>query len=291
MHESEESPYDPLDWEHVRDVGRVRVELFRVGARVHFTPRSEPEEITRGDSATIKDQSTPSRHRAAFCFGNAECDWIAMSVLTWREAPAGREVKRVLRYFRDRWRDRWGEPICGWLLEMQARGVPHFHLFHSSQSNFGTAIRASAREVVTRKGRRVELVRGGPDYWMRDAWQSAIDDWSDATTRFNAGGIIEILLSPDAAGRYVAKECSKREQKRLPDRYQEGLGRWWRLNPKFSPQPRAVAEVDLATWPWFHPMAHIWNAGELTLCEDSLKLATLQTVLSTGEKRWQLPYE
>jgi len=76
-------------------------------------------------------------------------------------------------------------------------------------------------------------------------------------------GIIEKLQSPDAAGRYVAKESSKREQKILPAAYQSGLGRWWWMNPKYEPRPLYHGSLDLAQWPFEHPASRVWETRDI----------------------------
>lgn len=254
-----------VDSEYVKTWGTVPFLTYKHGAKVKWEPVSrEGQAPPRGDRGAIRDQSRRSRHSCAFAFGNAECDWYATSLLTWRFPPAGREVKRAVRRLRDRWRARWGEAIDAWLMEMQVRGVPHFHLFHATDSNFGIACRAGSLETQTVRGTNVEVIRGGADFWLRDAWMDCIGCSDEETRHFNSLRMIQKLRHPDAAGRYAAKEAAKREQKALPEEYSEGLGQWWWLNPRWKPRVRHRGMMDVSFWPWSSPLAHVWDASDLT---------------------------
>ena len=246
---------------------RAVIETFKVGARVHFStkfgksidpPAPRPPRI-------IRDQSTPSRSRAAFTFGNAECDWLAMTTLTWHHAPDSAGVKTALDKLRRAWAVRWCEPMDGWIMEMQSRGVPHFHVFHALQSSAGQIIAAMPTRLVRRKGRPTELVGGSFENWLVQTWLACTGEREDfAALAFQRGGICELFRSPDAAGRYVAKESSKRHQKDLPEQYAAGLGRWWWLNKRWAPIARARFFARMENWPWSVPMARVWDAKDLS---------------------------
>jgi len=228
-------------------------------------PNPSPDAPERGD---IRDQSSKSRHRAAFAFGNAECSWACMILLTWHYAPSAPDVKGAIKKLRRLWRERWGESMDAWLMEMHASGVPHFHVFAAAESAFGAACMSSERRTVRRKKHTVELIGGAPERWLIGAWLACTGQLGDAAAlSFNRGGIIEVLRSADAAGRYVAKECSKREQKVLPDIYAEGLGRWWWLNSRWAPIVRETYQVSLAKWPFENPMSHVWKADDVAMLD------------------------
>jgi len=255
----------PKDWDNVRPDGLVNIEFFRNAARVHFRPLNEPGEQTRGDRKAIKDQTRISRHNMAMKFKAAECEWYAMSLLTWRVDPGRERCMLAVDRLRRKWRDRWGEPLCGWVMEMQERGVPHFHLLHSHDSNFGVACRATGQteRVQRENGTWADVVRGGPDWWLRETWMDCVEAHDADSRWFCARGMIELARSKEAAARYFAKECSKREQKVLPKGYEKGLGRWWWLNPRFAPRVRHVAIGDLAFWPFDQPLANVWDIDDL----------------------------
>jgi len=255
------------EFEHVRG-DLVRIVRFKNGARCFFETKHGRPLITPerdDDERTIGDQSSTSRRRAAFAFGNAECDWLAMTLLTWEHAPAAADVKPAIDKLRRAWRQRWLEPMDGWVMEMQQRGVPHFHVMHAAQSKFGAVCSGMPRRRVRRRGRLTDLVGGSVENWIVQTWMAITGQSSDAAQSFNRGGIIEFFRTPDAAGRYLAKEAcaEKRTQKILPAAYSAGLGRWWWLHRRWHPQPRSVHVGDMTLWPWQVPVTHVWDVAKL----------------------------
>jgi hypothetical protein len=246
----------------------VRAVEFKNGVRVHHETIAHKASHQHSERGEIRDQSSRSRYRAAHVLGNAECDWLAMSLLTWRFPPTGDEVHEAKAKLQRKWRRRWGEQMDAWVMEMHARGVPHFHLFHARDSNFGRACLAARCEVVTRKGNESALIRGGPDYWLRSAWMECIGCDDEPTRRFMGGGIIEMMRCPDGAGRYMSKEAGKKEQKQLPPEYSEGLGRWWWVNPRWKPIARRRVLVDVGPdkWPFPFPFSMVWQKSDLDPC-------------------------
>lgn len=264
------NPNEPLEWPYVQ-TDTATFEHHKTGLRILYrTANGEPPPVGARKDTRLRDQSSPSRHRAAYAFGQAECSWYCMTLLTWRTIPVAGEVKRALHRFTYRYQQRWGEGLCGWILEMQDRGAPHYHLFHARESAFGFACancvdhgRTSSRD----DGRTV--VRGGPDWWVQRAWLDSIRASDADSVWFNQRGIVELFESSDAAGRYCAKEAAKREQKVLPAHYQGGLGRWWYLSPRWNPLCRLRGQMSLELWPWKHPVKHIWNAEDVAMCIET----------------------
>lgn len=257
-------------WLHIHSSGSASVALYRRGAHIGFVPRDDPNRPEIPPRGEIQNQSTASRKRAAFALGNAECDWTATSLLTYRHMPPRDKVKRDIDCLRRRWRDRWGEPPDAWVMEIQRRGAPHFHLFHAKQSNFGTACSvACPREVTRSDGKTATILRGGVDHWLVDAWCD-ITGADDTARWFHRQGIIEVMRSPDAAGRYVASEVGKQHQKKLPARYKEGLGRWWWLAPRWRPRARFAGTIDLTHYPFDFPLSLIWDASDIAVCFETV---------------------
>jgi len=245
---------------------RATVFGYRHGCKVVWESRRESLGNSREDDEqrTIKDQSRRSRHRAAFTFGNAECDWLAMTTLTWHTVPPAERVKADLDKFRRAWREKWQEPLDGWIMEIQKRGAPHFHLFHAAATNFARTAEASPSREVDRKGHPTRILGGNASRWIAREWLTATGEAGDEKAEaFCAGGLTEFFRSPDAAGRYVAKESCKREQKILPDIYAEGLGRWWWLHKRWQPRCRGVFSADLKNWPWQEPVSFVWDMQHL----------------------------
>lgn len=281
-------PGDPKEWAHV-GTERARVSFYHAGAHVRFTSSSaerdpDNDKVLRGKRGNIRDQSDISRRRSAFSFGFASVDelrpvrWCAMSTLTFHHIPPREHVKETWAAFRRAWRARWGEPMDAWILEIQERGAPHWHVFHCRESiaggQLGDAIDAGLVATYERDdGSERTVIRSNGARWIESAWLKASgQEWDEAAVAFTDGGLVEPLRSPDAAGRYIAKECAKRKQKELPAHYADGLGRWWFLAPRWRPQSWAHGEINLDAWPWEVPLSYVWKADDIAGCVDRLAL-------------------
>ena len=253
-------------WAWIDREGDTFAEVFRAGLRMRFASANDGHG-GGGARGTITNQSQASRMRCAFALGQAECTWAATSLLTFPEVPTDGYVEAAWRAMRRAWRGRWCESIDAWVMEIQARGAPHFHLFHAAESNFGLSCSVAHRQTVGSGKREREILRGGVDWWLREAWLKAIKRTKcEAAQAFCAGGMIEPLRSADAAGRYVSAEASKPHQKRLPEIYEDGLGRWWWLAPRWRPRRRAVVGIDLDEWPFETPMKHVFDGEQIAHC-------------------------
>jgi len=250
---------------HVRgDVARIIV--YKNGARVLFATKHgrRVDREKRTVARVVKDQSNNSRSRAAFAFGNAEVSWLAMTTLTWHDVPSPETVKSTLEKFRRAWRARWLEPMDGWIMEMQQRGVPHFHVFHALQSKAGEIISGMPCRMFKRKGHLTYIVGGSFENWLVQTWLNCTGEDDDLRAiAFNRGGICELFRTPDAAGRYISKESFKRGQKELPPHYSGGLGRWWWLNKRWMMQPRSLHDAQMKAWPWAVPLARVWDVADI----------------------------
>jgi len=150
-------------------------------------------------------------------------------------------------------------------MEFTRRGRVHFHLFHATESNFGVACSVAHRQTVGVGKRARVILRGGVDWWLRDAWLSSTRSGPEsAAARLCGGGMIEPMRTPDAAGRYVSKEAGKRFQKQLPERYAEGLGRYWFLAPRWEPRIIGEMELIMDEWPFESPMKHVFDGAEIS---------------------------
>lgn len=278
---------DAPKWHGVHDTGEVLVTYYGRSAIVHHLPIVRTNGGQAGVREVIRDQSSKSRRNCAMKFGNADCvadsrpklcQWIAMLALTWHEIPAAVDVKSCWKKFVRRWRLRFGEPPDAWLMEMQERGAPHFHIFICAESVAGQAVcellaEGSRIETVAANsprgnGRMRQIVGGNFARGIARDWLECTGQCDDEHARWwhEDRGIVEIVDSPDAAGKYVAKESSKRQQKELPAHYAEGLGQWWRINPRWKPRPRARGFVSLDDWPFPAPYAVVWESGKLAVC-------------------------
>jgi hypothetical protein len=146
-------------------------------------------------------------------------------------------------------------------MEYQSRGVVHYHIFFSASFvHSNGVVRPEWLQSVVRRGRATSILRGVFDAWCVGAWVRSVGDTSDEFTAFQQGGICEMLRTPDAAARYVAKECSKREQKALPEGI-DGGNRWWWLSPEGQPRPEATGV--LFDYPLAVPLSRIFDKSQL----------------------------
>jgi len=203
-----------------------------------------------------------------------------MIVLTFREAPA--EPKAALRKFVRQFRLLFGQNVqWGWVMEFQARGAVHFHIFFERRllKRYGWHV-----ERVIRRGKVVDLVRGGLEELIIHKWVSSVGDSHPDFLRFQRGGIIELLRSPDAAARYVAKEAGKRAQKMLPELI-DGAGRWWWLSPAGKPRP--LKTITLARWPYDRPYRLIFDT-EKTLALQNKPMRAKEFVVTRAPRQTEL---
>lgn len=120
-------------------------------------------------------------------------------------------------------------------MEFQGRGVIHYHVFIERQCLAERGWLDSSHMVSsTRQRRLTTIIRGPLDTRLYLAWVAAVGDRSPEFLAFQRGGIVELLRTPDAAARYIAKEAGKRAQKRLPEGV-KACGRWWYLSPAGKP--------------------------------------------------------
>lgn len=239
----------------------IPVTLYRNGAEIEwpFAKRKPPG----GKRGEIGNMSPKARRRAAFAFGNAETDWLAMATLTYRDCPESERVKSDLAKFRKRFLRRWDQPDWGWIMEFTRRGIPHFHVFLGNGGPLGRAIEAAPTEARKRHGRPIEIIRGEVDEFFVDSWLAITGDESAGRIRFMKGGIVERMRSPDAAGRYVAKEAGKRCQKILPAKFKKGLGRYWFLARHIRPIPRGQITIEPSDYPETNSYRYLWDSSKI----------------------------
>ncbi len=256
---------DVLKWRYI-GTEVASAAIYKNGAVVTYTPSSSRDRATvDNERGIILDQSKASRLRSAFAFGYANCTWAALTTLTYLETPPAEMVKRHLDALRRAYRIRWGEGFCGWVMEFQRRGAVHFHLVHAAESNFGAACIASEKKWIEDAGKEpAEVVTGAPAKWMAGTWLKIIGKLGCEKSLYVARHrMVEMFRSPDAAGRYFAKDAAKKVQKELPEYYQGGLGRYWYLAKKWQPKLDMTVDLDLSRWPTDFPLKYVWGADEI----------------------------
>lgn len=214
--------------------------------------------------------------RAAFELKEAACRWGWMFTATYPldNLPAPQDVKKHLRKFERAVHRRYGCALDAWFMEFTKKGAPHYHIFIAEESDWGKVLATMPHETIPRhwdkhsrrwKDERA-VVRGSAENWLVQCWTGIIGDRREATMKFQFGGVCEKMRFPDAAGRYAAKEASKRAQKQLPDMYCQGVGRWWWMNEKWKKRRVETGPLDPYDWHFERPLAFVWEGAKIETC-------------------------
>jgi len=162
-----------------------------------------------GRRGVVRAWSRASRIRAYRTI--AAVDWdavgpLVMVTLTYRQPPTdGREVKRHMRAFRERWKRRFGGPVGVWKLEFQRRGAAHIHLWLQRPEVGLDELRQWVSEAWW------EIVGTGDDVHRQAG--TSVNSWCGSPVRY--------------VRKYMAKG-SKEYQHEVPEWF-ESVGRWWGL--------------------------------------------------------------
>lgn len=221
---------------------KITVTEFKNGSRLKWPVTKEPPPPPENRERGSLSQSVKSRLNSAFNLGNAETSWLAMATLTYRVAPSDYETLKSHRSkFLDRMRKRFGEFDYAWILEFQKRGAAHFHIFIGDGGELGALIKSEPTRTKKRKGVETEILTGDVAEYVTEAWIEIVGDDSPKFLKFQRGGILEKMRSPDAAGRYAAKEAAKRCQKEssFP------VSQWWGMSRKLKALARGETEISV----------------------------------------------
>ena len=156
-------------------------------------------------------------------------DWIAI-------APTGKEFKRIMEKFFDRYERAWGSLYCVWKLEFQERGAPHLHFLTDVPYRETSPVHARTRRAL----KRFEGLQFGP--WLRAVWADVCDapnpedrakhelagaryDFNNFVDPYDVDGLRIYFLRHSAPGK-----GSKEYQHRVPRQWSgsnAGPGRFW----------------------------------------------------------------
>lgn len=142
-------------------------------------------------------------------------------------AGDGKEVKRHVRVWKERYRRAWGEPVVGaWKLEFQARGAPHVHIFMAPPHGV-------ARGGGVGAGLRFH-------HWLSAVWADVVNhpDSAEYMKHLAAGTAVDFkeahkVTDPRRLASYFGKHGqwrSKEYQHNVPECWQapgKGPGRFW----------------------------------------------------------------
>lgn len=208
------------------------------------TIRGGRQQVGGGVRAEITEFSEKSRARCERHIRNVKDDSIKFfGTLTYPGTYSndGIQIKRDLDNFLKRL-SRMGVKDVIWFIEWQSRGAPHFHLYLAEcpTGNIHTGIKVMA------KAWNDIVAPGNPDH-LKVALGLA--------GRGNKP-IIEPVRNKHAPSYYAVKYCTKSDQKKVPDAYQN-VGRFWGyrgdLKPVYSVYfARGVAAcrsaIDIIYW-------------------------------------------
>jgi len=203
-------------------------------------------------------QSWRSRSRAGWTLGASLPGWHSMTTLTYQTPPETfDQVRKHFVLWTDRIRAKYGKNPHGWFLEFQDRAAPHFHVFWPL--GLGVAALMSTEETrIYRRHRKKTIIPCGPTAsYLAESWIDIVGTDTKEFRDFQRGGITEFFRTPDAAGRYVAKEGAKGAQKEAP----YPVSRWWYLSPELHPVFIRTGEIPLTEWEIKHGgicLSRVW---------------------------------
>lgn len=243
----------------------LQIERYKNGDRVKWPALREPPKPPEERERASIQQSTKSRLHSAFQLGNAETNWLAMTTLTYRVAPSSYgEVRDHWTRFKDRLRKRFDGAEWGWILEFQRRGAAHYHVFLGDGGELGEAIKREQTRERMRHGNKVEILAGPVASFIEDAWIDIVGDDDPRFKKVQKGGIVEKMRTPDAAGRYAAKEAAKRVQKVAP----WPVSQWWGMSKSIQPIMRARKAMSVDEYRMLYPdlpvCSRLWEHAEIS---------------------------
>lgn len=234
--------------------------------KMDITPIPPPKE----QGSKIMEMTYKSRARLLFTIKNTALKFQTLITLTYpADYPTdGKSVKTDLKEFLQESRRDLGGYEYIWFLEFQRRGAPHYHLLTTILT--GTSWFGAVRKVVSLN------------------WYKAVG--SGDPKHLDAGTRVEKIRRPDGATRYVAKYASKKEQKLVPELYQN-VGRFWGCSRGVQPLPMFTIEttdsgllvlLDLAEIP---PYSTLFDKADVVMqrVPALLKAQTEDIARHTGE--------
>lgn len=196
------------------------------------------------------EQSKKSRLRAAWTLSNALCEWEFMTTLTYPKTNIPETYEETAKHrnaFLRRAKKVWPNLAVGWILEFTKKKAAHYHVFWGLEA--AQAMRAMPTQTLT--GRKFcgtvrdrVVVRGEVDERIQLWWRNQAGDGSEAFAKFQAGGITEKILDPKGAGKYVAKEAGKRDQKIAPFL----VGQWYDVSRNVRPKVKRVFKMTVGDY-------------------------------------------
>lgn len=202
-----------------RRVGSVAsVEVYKRDVRIVRRYGDLPQ-VGGGHRGCVDAFSAKSRRRLKFAAGNSSDDLVSQFCLTWHElCPDGETTKKRLNTFLTWLRRNFPGVSYLWILEFQARGFPHFHLFTNIPAD------AAAGAWIGKAWNRITK-EGGHHLW----WHSRPENFISWEMR---------------SGGYLTKYLDKEAQKHVPEGF-GWVGRFWGASRSLVSPPLEVTPEEI----------------------------------------------
>lgn len=195
-------------------------ELYPVSIKI-LRERRISLQSKRGLRREISSFSLGSKKRLRFTASNASPPLISHFLMTYHQrCPDGREVKSDLNSFLTSLRRANLNVGYLWILEFQKRGVPHIHLWLTSEVSYSL------------------------HQFLAGRWNAIAEPGSSEHLRFHLHEKNFIAWEMRSA-RYLCKYLDKSRQKEIPVGFL-GVGRFWGSSRGLVSVPSIVSDLELS---------------------------------------------
>lgn len=264
---------DNLTPEEVEALYPIRSALvYENGIVVFRSPITPMKKTATTARKGIYEMSRKSKLKLTHLINNSPVKFKSMITLTWGDflPPIdGKELKRQLNLFLNKFRYRFKGVEYFWFLEFQKSGKPHIHVLTSVEpSNFDRVWFMGLWSKITVYDAHKRLKEGkGGDYNITQeiSTETLLDEWSKAKAFNGHAKVWELFRKEDGAFRYALKYATKAEQKLVPVNY-GNVGRFWGNSKNVIPEPiGAIVIGEDMTEEEFRKLIGETKAGQLPL--------------------------
>lgn len=225
-----------------------RIEVFTNGLVIHRRERF-PTKHKPPDRKGIYEMSQKSRLKLTHLVMNCQVKFKSMFTLTYGDflPPSnGKELKRQLNIFLNRFRKRYHTAEYLWFMEFTKKGRPHIHVITTVSPNdfdrkwLGAEwSKLTTKEAWIRHGKLESEGEGkGPEIQVA----TVLDEWSKSRAVHTHLKVWQEFYKEDGAMRYCLKYATKQEQKIVPENFKD-VGRFWGFSSLCKAEP--IAEMTV----------------------------------------------
>jgi len=223
-----------------------RIEVFTNGLIVHRRERF-PTKRKYNERKGIYEMSKKSRLKLTHIVMNCPIKFNSMLTLTYGDflPPAnGKELKRQLNIFLNRFRKRYKAAEYLWFMEFTKKGRPHIHLITTVHPNdFDRKWLGGQWSKITTKDAWLRIADGkipGLEVVAKIEVGVILDEWEKSKKVHSHPKAWQDFYKPDGAARYCLKYATKAEQKLVPVAFGD-VGRFWGISKLCKAEP--IAEM------------------------------------------------